>query len=54
MIPIVKEPKELYQEFRCYEKCIFCNKPSDTWCEKKNKCVCKDCAKIKNENDITT
>lgn len=45
MIPIAKEPKEYYQDWHCYEKCIFCDNDTDTWYEKKNIPVCETCAK---------
>lgn len=52
MIPIKKEPKELYEEFKTYEKCKFCRKETDTWHEKTNTPVCKVCAKSHKVNDL--
>lgn len=43
-IPIEKEPKELYKEFRVYEKCAFCQKETNTWHRETNTPVCNDCA----------
>lgn len=45
MIPIKKEPKELYEEFGFYEKCKFCREETDMWHEKTNTAVCKKCSK---------
>lgn len=44
MIPIKKEPAEMYKETKVYEKCIFCKKETDTWHEKTNTPACKTCA----------
>lgn len=52
MIPIKKEPKILYKEFKCYEKCLFCNKETNTWYLKLNKPICVDCSKSKNISDL--
>ena len=52
MIPIEKEPKELYIEFKTYEKCKFCRKETDTWHEKTNTPICKDCAKSQTVADL--
>lgn len=52
MIPIKKEPKELYKEFRCYEKCKFCRKETDTWHKKTNTPVCNICAKSHTVADL--
>jgi len=43
-IPINAEPKELYEEFRVHEKCIFCKTPTNMWNEETNKPVCEKCA----------
>ena len=52
MIPIKKEPKELYKEFKAYETCKFCRKETDTWHEKTNTPICKDCAKSHKVADL--
>jgi hypothetical protein len=52
MIPIKKEPKELFEEFKVYEKCKFCGKETDTWHEKTNTPICKDCAKSHKVSDL--
>jgi ribosomal protein L37AE/L43A len=52
MIPIKKEPKELYKEFRYYENCKFCKQPTDTWHEKTNTPVCNKCAKTHSVADL--
>lgn len=53
MIPIKKEPKELYEEFGFYENCKFCNQKTDTWHEKTNTPICKDCATSHKLEDST-
>ncbi len=45
MIPIVKEPPELYEEFKLYDNCVFCNNPTDMWHWRTNNPVCPTCAK---------
>ena len=52
MIPIKKEPPELYKEFRFYEKCKFCRKETDTWHEKTNIAICKTCAKTHKVSEL--
>jgi hypothetical protein len=52
MIPIVKEPKELYKEFKCHEKCVLCRQETDTWNLKRNKPVCNVCAKKHKVKDV--
>lgn len=44
-IPLIKEEKELYDQFGVYEKCYFCNKSTDMWHENTNNPVCPNCAK---------
>jgi len=44
-IPIKKEDKEYFEDFRCYENCYFCGKSTDTWHEKTNNPVCGGCSK---------
>jgi uncharacterized Zn ribbon protein len=51
MIDVEKEPKELYEEFRVHEKCIFCNDSTEYWNEEENEPICKKCAaKYNNEH----
>lgn len=45
MIPIKKEPAEMYENTHVYEKCVFCLQTTDMWHEQTNNPVCKDCAK---------
>jgi DNA polymerase III psi subunit len=52
MIPIYKEPKEYYKDFKCYEHCVFCNKPTNTWHDGTNQPVCKDCAKTHKVSEL--
>ncbi len=52
MIPVKKEPKELFLEFGFYEKCKFCHKPTDTWHKKTNTHICKCCAKSHTVSDL--
>lgn len=52
MIPIKKEPKDMYLDFRVYEHCLFCNKATNTWHLKSNTPICKECASIKGINDL--
>lgn len=54
MIPIKKEPKELYKQFNSYENCNFCRKETDTWHKKTNKPVCEVCAKSHKVIDLST
>ena len=44
MIRIKKEPKDLYANLRVYERCFFCNKPTNTWHMPTNQPVCSVCA----------
>lgn len=53
MIPIKKEPAELYKEFKCHEECCFCEQPTDTWHEKTNNPVCEDCARKHKVAELT-
>lgn len=52
MIPINTEPHEFYLNTKVYEKCVFCNSPTNTWHHKTNKPVCADCAKTHNESEL--
>jgi len=52
MIPIEKEPKELYKEFRVYENCYFCKRPTNTWHEATNRPVCTRCSKIHEVSEL--
>ena len=54
MIPIHKEPKSFYEETHLYERCYFCNKPTDTWHHETNKPVCEKCSKIHNISELKT
>jgi len=51
MIPIEKEPKELFEEFGFYEVCIFCKNKTNMWHEKRTP-VCKGCAKTHGGSEI--
>lgn len=44
MIPIKKEPQEMYDNTHVYEKCVFCKQATNTWHEKTNNPVCESCA----------
>ncbi len=52
MIPIEKEPKEFYNEFKCYEKCYFCKEETKFWAKQKNRPVCTECAKKYTVGDL--
>ena len=52
MIPIKKEPKELYKQFKKYERCLFCRNETDTWHIESNTPICSDCSKIKSVSDV--
>jgi len=52
MIPIKKEPKEFYFEFKVYERCRFCQKETDTWHKKTNTPICKDCSRSHKVSEI--
>lgn len=52
MIQIEGEPKELIEEFGIYEKCIFCDIPTNTWNEQTNKPVCSNCAETYDMSDL--
>jgi hypothetical protein len=45
MIPIEKEPDDWYLSLRVYERCYFCNNPTDTWHNGTNQPVCEKCSK---------
>lgn len=51
-IAIQKEPKELFQEFRVYENCYFCQKPTNTWHLNTNTPVCGKCSTTNSVSDI--
>lgn len=53
MIPIIKEPAEMYEMTHLYEHCVFCNKNTDTWHIKTNNPVCKECAKNHKVSELT-
>jgi hypothetical protein len=47
MIPLVEEPKDLFQGFHAYEFCYFkCGKRTKYWHTRTNQPVCKECAKV--------
>lgn len=46
MIPIYKEPDDMYLNTRVYERCYFCNNPTDTWHNGTNQPVCEKCSKV--------
>jgi hypothetical protein len=52
MIPIKKEPAEMYEVTKVYERCVFCNQRTDTWHEKTNNPVCQECAKIHKVTEL--
>jgi len=52
MITIKKEPKKLFEEFRVYEHCYFCQKSTNTWHIETNTPVCYICSIEKNISDI--
>ncbi len=52
MILIHKEPKEFYEETHVYERCYFCNEPTDTWHNGTNQPVCKKCAKTHKVSEL--
>lgn len=46
MIPLVEEPKDLFEEFRVYENCFFkCGNKTKFWHWRTNQPVCESCAK---------
>ena len=52
MMPTVKEPKELHEEFRMHERCHFCKKPTDMWHWRTNQPVCNECAKVRKVAEL--
>lgn len=44
MIPVEKEPDDLYENTRVYEVCIFCNAETVFWHKKTNSPICPLCA----------
>jgi hypothetical protein len=52
MIEVVKESKELIEEFGIYEECVFCGNDTGTWHIKSNTPICEKCAKIKSLEDL--
>ena len=45
MIPVKKEPDDMYENMRVYENCHFCRQPTAMWHENTNNPVCQKCAK---------
>ena len=52
MIPIEKEPSDLYESAKVYEHCYFCNKPTNTWHTGTNQPVCKSCSKSHKVSEL--
>jgi hypothetical protein len=52
MIPIKKEPKEMFLNTRVYEVCVFCREETMYWHVKTNTPVCQDCAKEHNVSEL--
>ena len=52
-IPLIEEPKELYNEFRLYEKCVFCGISTKFWHEKTNNPICTKCSKNHKVAELT-
>jgi len=52
MIPIKKEPAEMYENTHVYEKCVFCLQTTDMWHEQTNNPVCETCAKKYKVNEL--
>jgi len=44
-IPTKMEPKDMYENFGVYEKCVFCRNTTRFWHERTNNPVCNTCAK---------
>lgn len=46
MIPLIEEPKDLFNCFGVYEDCYFnCGQKTKHWHWRTNQPICKDCAK---------
>jgi hypothetical protein len=52
MIPIVKEDKDMYENTKVYENCVFCDHPTDTWHERTNNPVCSLCSKAHKAEEL--
>lgn len=52
MIPIHKEPDDLYLNLKVYERCYFCHKPTNMWHNGTNQPVCKTCAKTHKVSEL--
>lgn len=52
MIPVIKEPTDYWVQFFLYEKCYFCNEPTDLWHVRTNQPVCKDCHKTRKVSEL--
>lgn len=52
MIPIEKEPKELYENTHIYEVCVFCKTKTDTWHTRTNNPVCKICCRTHKVHEL--
>jgi hypothetical protein len=52
MIEIKKEPSEMYEHTRVYERCYFCHQSTDTWHDPSNTPVCEDCSKKHTVEEI--
>jgi hypothetical protein len=52
MIPIEKEPFELFEEFKVFENCIFCDNQTDRWNIETNRPVCVACSQTHTIKDL--
>lgn len=52
MMPIKKEPKDLFKGTRVYEHCIFCDNPTNTWNLRTNRPICDFCSKVHDVDEI--
>ncbi len=51
-IEIEKEPDELYEEFKTYERCYFCGDQTMHWHAPTNTPVCPPCSENHSASEI--
>lgn len=52
MIPIEKEPDEMFRWTKVYEDCFFCKQPTDMWNRRTNQPVCEYCAVTHSQREL--
>ena len=52
MINIEIESDEMYENFRCYERCVFCKCECPSWDIDTNQPVCTECSEKYDQSDL--